>query len=84
MSCLLGYDLSVIGDCQQSGDGSFTVNIRLTPSASSDATIKWLTPFNDVIELGVGVSEYTVNYLPSGYYSFYIHQLHKTLHFVKV
>ena len=74
MGCISGYELDTIGDCLGTNGGSFTILINANEPESSpvDVTIKWATPYNDVIELGVGVKTYTVNNLAQGYYSFYL------------
>ncbi len=76
MACISGYQLDTIGDCLGTSGGSFTVYVSSTsgggPTSPIDITIKWLSPYNDVIELGVGNKTYTVNHLATGYYSFYL------------
>ena len=69
--CSLSYDLNVIGDCNKTGDGVIEIQIQ-GDKFPIDYTIKWLSPYNDVIELGVNNNTYVVDNLPYGYYSFYI------------
>jgi hypothetical protein len=69
--CDIFYTLSVTGDCGNSGNGVIRVDIEGDISPE-EYTIEWLTPFTDTIDLGVGVTSYTVNYLTSGAYSFNI------------
>jgi len=69
--CSLSYEMNVVGDCNQTGDGSIEIKI-FGNKAPIDYTIKWLSPYNDVIELGLYNNTYIVDNLPHGYYSFYI------------
>jgi hypothetical protein len=69
MSCILGYYLSVSGDCSQTNSGAFTVYIN---GSAPDYTIDWVSPLSGTTALGAGVTAYTVTNLSAGTYSFNI------------
>jgi len=69
MSCLLTYVSSITGDCTNSSLGSFSIDIA---GSAPDYTIQWVSPAYGNIFLGPGVTNYTINSLPAGNYSFNI------------
>jgi hypothetical protein len=70
-NCDLTYEINVQGDCIRNGNGSIEVQI-FGNKFPVDYTIKWLSPYNDVIELGLNSNTYIIDNLSYGYYSFYI------------
>jgi hypothetical protein len=70
MACSLTYTIvGLTGDCMNLDEGSFEISIFGT---APDYTIQWLTPFTDVIPLGVGVTSYEEIGLSAGTYTFNI------------
>lgn len=69
--CNLDVELNVVGDCLKNNEGSIHISI-ITDRFPADMTIKWVAPYNDIIELGENVYDYTVTDLPYGWYSFYV------------
>ena len=70
MACNLTYDLIITGDCSNTNNGAFEVQIF---GSAPDYTIQWLNPVSfGTIVLGVGVTGYTVTNLSASTYSFNI------------
>jgi len=69
MACSLSYITSITGDCSNLSLGSFSIDIQGT---APDYTIEWLSPDYGTIPLGDGVTEYTIDSLSAGTYSFNI------------
>jgi hypothetical protein len=69
MSCNLSYSASIVGDCNNSSLGSFTIDIL---GSAPDYTIQWLSPYTTTIPLGAGVTTFTQNFLSHGTYTFNI------------
>lgn len=67
MSCNLGYNLIITGDCSQTNSGGFTLYIN---GSAPDYTIDWVSPLSGTTALGAGVTAYTLNSLSAGTYSF--------------
>lgn len=70
MACELSYSLTgLTGDCQNLNQGAFGISIEGT---APPYTIEWLQPFNTVVSLGEGVTEYGYTSLSAGTYQFNI------------
>jgi len=68
MSCFLQIsNISVTGDCLNTGAGGFSIEID---GSAPDYSIQWVSPSWGVVTLGPGVTGYTINSLPAGSYSF--------------
>jgi len=67
--CTLLYNLSVSGDCTNSGLGAFTVDIT---GSAPDYSIQWVSPASGTTALGSGVTTYTIENLSAGTYTFNI------------
>jgi hypothetical protein len=67
--CTLLYNLSVSGDCTNSGLGAFTVDIT---GSAPDYSIQWVSPSSGTTALGSGVTTYTIENLSAGTYTFNI------------
>lgn len=67
--CSLLYNLSVTGDCSNTNSGGFTVEIV---GSAPDYSIQWVNPSSGTTALGVGVTEYTIENLSAGTYTFNI------------
>lgn len=70
MACSLSYTIAgLTGDCMNLDEGAFEI---LIDGFAPDYTIQWLTPFTDIIPLGVGVTSYEEMGLSAGTYTFNI------------
>lgn len=66
MSCLLGYNLSVTGDCSNTNSGAFTIDII---GSAPDYSIQWVNPASGTTALGVGVTQYSISGLSADTYT---------------
>ena len=69
MPCNLTYNASIIGDCDNTNSGSFTLDII---GDSPNYTIQKLSPTTGTTVLGPSITTYTQNSLSAGTYSFNI------------
>lgn len=69
MSCFLSYTSSIIGDCNNTNSGAFTIDII---GDAPNYTIQWLSPITGTTLLGPGITAYTQTSLSAGTYSFNI------------
>ena len=69
MACDLYYISSITGDCSNLSLGGFSIEIR---GYAPDYAIEWISPDYGTIALGEGVTEYTINGLLEGTYTFNI------------
>lgn len=69
MSCLLSYNISLTGDCNNTNSGEFSIDIF---GSAPDYTIQWVSPITDTIVLGSGVTNYTYSSLSAGTYTLQI------------
>jgi hypothetical protein len=67
--CYILYDLSVTGDCSNTNVGAFNVSIV---GDAPDYSIQWINPASGTTSLGVGVTNYEIQNLSAGTYTFNI------------
>jgi len=66
MSCLLGYNISITGDCTNSNLGAFTIDIV---GSAPDYSIQWVNPASGTTSLGAGVTQYSISGLSADTYT---------------
>jgi len=66
MSCLLGYNVSITGDCTNSNLGAFTIDII---GSAPDYTIQWVNPASGTTSLGSGITQYSISGLSADTYT---------------
>lgn len=67
--CYILYNLSVTGDCTNSNVGAFNVDIV---GDAPDYSIQWINPASGTTALGPGVTNYEIQNLSAGTYTFNI------------
>jgi hypothetical protein len=66
MSCLLGYNISITGDCTNTNSGGFTIDII---GSSPDYSIQWVNPASGTTALGPGITQYSISGLSAYTYT---------------
>jgi hypothetical protein len=67
--CYILYNLSVTGDCSNTNVGAFSVEIT---GDAPDYSIQWVNPASGTTALGAGVTNYYIDSLSAGTYTFNI------------
>lgn len=66
MSCVLGYNISITGDCSNTNSGAFTIDIL---GSAPDYSIQWVNPASGTTALGAGVTQYSISGLSADTYT---------------